>query len=287
MKRVGIVTDTIACLPRELVEEYGIVVVPINIIIDDRVYRDEVDITPSEFYRMLREAKTLPTTSAPSPLAYVEAYRQASQKADSVLCIALPPELTMVFQSATTAKEMAAEELPNVAIEVLDCRTVAGAQGLLTLEAARAAAAGQSLGDVVKVAQDMIGRVHLIAMLDTLDYVARSGRVPALVAKAGSLVQIKPFLTVSQGKARLLTVVRTRRRGVEHLLEMMRQRTETNRQTHVIVHHADALEEAEGLRDRISAEFRCAEIYVKDFTPVMGIYTGPGLLGLAFYQEGP
>jgi DegV family protein with EDD domain len=122
-------------------------------------------------------------------------------------------------------------------------------------------------------------------VIDTLTYLAKHGRVPAIAAWAGSRLQIKPLLTVSNGKARPITAVRTKRRGVERLLEIMRQRTGANSPLHVIVLHANVLEEAESLKQRISEEFNCAEIYVKDFTPVMGVHTGPGLLGAAFYAD--
>ena len=284
MAKVGIITDTIACLPRELVEEYGIVLVPINIIFEDRAYQDDVDITPSEVYRLLKEGK-IPTTSAPSPGVYLEAFRELSQRAESIVCITIAAELTMVHQSATQAREMAKEELPHTPVEVIDSRTAAGSQGLITLAAARAAAAGQSLEEVIKVTRDMIPRAHLLAVIDTLTYLAKHGRVPAIAAWAGSRLQIKPLLTVSNGKARPITVVRTKRRGVERLLEIMRQRTGANSPIHVIVLHANVLEEAESLKQRISQEFNCVEIYVKDFTPVMGVHTGPGLIGAAFYAD--
>ena len=284
MAKVGIITDTIACLPRELVEEYGIVLVPINIIFEDRAYQDDVDITPSEVYRLLKEGK-IPTTSAPSPGVYLEAFRELSQRAESIVCITIAAELTMVHQSATQAREMAKEELPHTPVEVIDSRTAAGSQGLITLAAARAAAAGQSLEEVIKVTRDMIPRAHLLAVIDTLTYLAKHGRVPAIAAWAGSRLQLKPLLTVSNGKARPITVVRTKRRGVERLLEIMRQRTGANSPIHVIVLHANVLEEAESLKQRISQEFNCVEIYVKDFTPVMGVHTGPGLIGAAFYAD--
>ncbi|MBA7594004.1 Protein DegV [subsurface metagenome] len=284
MAKVGIITDTIACLPRELVEEYGIVLVPINIIFEDRVYQDDVDITPSEVYRLLKEGK-IPTTSAPSPGVYLEAFRELSQRVESIVCITIAAELTMVHQSATQAREMAKEELPHTPVEVIDSRTAAGSQGLITLAAARAAAAGQSLDEVIKVTRDMIPRAHFLAVIDTLTYLAKHGRVPAIAAWAGSRLQIKPLLTVSNGKARPITVVRTKRRGMERLLEIMRQRTGANSPIHVIVLHANVLEEAESLKQRISQEFNCVEIYVKDFTPVMGVHTGPGLIGAAFYAD--
>jgi DegV family protein with EDD domain len=197
----------------------------------------------------------------------------------------MPIELTMASQSAMQAKEMAKEELPNTSIEVIDCRSAAGALGLVTLAAARAAAAGQSLEEVIKVTKAMIPKVHMIGLVDTLVYLARGGRIPKFAAWAGDILKIKPILTLSQGRPAPLSAARTKSRGLERLLEIMQHRTGANSPIHVIVLHANVLEEAEGLKQRIISEFNCAEIYVKDFTPVMGVHTGPGLLGVAFYAD--
>ena len=285
MSKVAIVTDTTACLPKELVEEYGIKMVPMSLIFEDRVYRDEVDITASEVYQMLEQEEKIPSTSAPSPGSYLEAFRELSQRAESIVCISMPTELTMAFQSATQAKEMAKDELPHTAVEVIDCRSAAGALGLVTLAAARAAAAGQSLDEVIKIIKDMMQRVHMIGLVDTLVYLARGGRIPKVAAWAGDVLKVKPILTLSQGKPAPLTAVRTKARGLERLLEIMQHRTGSNSPIHVIVLHANVLKEAESLKQRISQEFNCVEIYVKDFTPVMGVHTGPGLIGIAFYAD--
>ena len=285
MSKVAIVTDTTACLPRELVEEYGIKIVPMSLIFEDRVYRDEVDVTPSEVYQMLEQEEKIPSTSAPSPGSYLEAFRELSQRAESIVCLTMPSELTMAFQSATQAKEMAKEELPHTPVEVIDCRSAAGAHGLVTLAAARAAAAGQGLNEVINVTKDMMQRVHMIGVMDTLVYLAKGGRIPKIAAWAGTVLKIKPILTLSQGKPAPVTAVRTKSRGLERLLEIMRQRTRPNGLIHAIVLHANVLEEAESLKQRIAEEFNCAEIYVKDFTPVMGVHTGPGLVGIAFYVD--
>ena len=285
MSKVAIITDTTACLPRELVEEYGIWVVPMSLIFEDRVYRDEVDIAPSEVYRLLEEEEKIPSTSAPSPGVYLEAFREMSQRAESIVCITMPIELTMASQSAMQAKEMAKEELPHTSIEVIDCRSAAGALGLVTLTAARAAATDQSLEEVIKVTKDMIPKVHMIGVVDTLVYLAKGGRISKFAAWAGDILKVKPILTLSQGRPAPLSAVRTKSRGLERLLEIIQQRTGANSPIHVIVLHANVLDEAEGLKQRIISEFNCAEIYVKDFTPVMGVHTGPGLLGVAFYAD--
>jgi len=281
MSKVAIVTDTTACLPKELIEEYGIKIVPMSLILEDRVYQDEVDITPSEVYRLLEQEDKIFHTSAPSPGVYLEAFRELSQRAESIVCITMPLELTMAYQSATQAKE----ELPHTRIEVIDCRSAAGALGLVTLAAARAAAAGQSLDEVIKVIKDVIPKVHMIGLVDTLVYLAKGGRIPKVAAWAGNVLKVKPILTLSQGRPAPISAVRTKSRGLERLLEIIQHRTGANSPLHVIVLHANVLEEAESLKQRITSEFKCAEIYVKDFTPVMGVHTGPGLLGVAFYAD--
>ena len=283
-KRVAIVTDSTACVPREFVEKYDIRVVPINVIFEDRVYRDGVDITPDEVYSLLRGAKRLPTTSSPPPGVYLETYREASKEAEGILCISVSSGLSSIFESSWQARELAKEELPGVAIEVIDCRTAAGGQAFVVMEAARVAASGQSLAEVTEVAKKMMAKVNVIVILDTLYYLAKGGRIPKAAAWAGSLLEIKPIIEV-KGEASLLARARTKPRGVERLLKIMRERAGTGHPLHVIVMHANAAHEAEKLKERVESEFDCAELFTAEFTPVMGVHTGPGLLGLAFYTE--
>jgi len=285
MSKVAIVTDSTACLPKDLAEEHGIRIVPMNIIYKDKVYRDEVDINPSEVYRFLQNGNALPTTSAPSPGAYIEAYRELSQVSEGILCITLAQTLSTVFQSAMQAKEMAKETLPDTTITVIDSHSAAGAQGLITLAAARAAAAGQSLEEVIMVAEQMMDKVYLVGVIDTLFYLARGGRIPKAAARVGDVLKFKPIFTLSHGKPSPLTAVRTKSRGVERMLEIMRQKIGAMKLLQAIVMHANVLEEAERLKERVAADFDGAEIYVKDFSPVMGVHTGPGLLGIAFCTD--
>ena len=145
MRKVAIVTDTTACVPQEQVARYDIEVVPVQLIIDDKTYRDGIDISPTEFYALLRQATKIPTTSASSPEPYLEAYQKASQKASSILCLTEPSRFSAMFDSAQVAMEMARNTLHNVVIEVLECTTAAAGLGLVALAAARAAALGKNL----------------------------------------------------------------------------------------------------------------------------------------------
>ncbi len=282
--KVAIVTDTTACIPKGQVEKYGIEVVPIELIFDDRVYRDGVDISPAEFYSRLRQVKKLPTTSGSVPGPYLEAYHKASQRASSILCITLSAKLSGMFNSARLATEMAKTALPNVVIEVLDCGTAAAAQGLVVLAAARAAASGKSLTEVVETARNIMPRVNLFATLDTLNYLVKGGRVPKAAAWASSLLQIKPIFTITEGEAHPVTNPRTTPGAMKRILKIMEQKIVKGQPFHVVVMHADALDRAIALRNRISSQFDCTELFITEFTPVMGVHTGPGLIGIAFYS---
>jgi DegV family protein with EDD domain len=285
MADVAIVTDSTACLPPDLVEKYGIDIVPMEFIHRDRVYRDGVDMSPSDFYRLLSTANKLPTTSAPSPVTYLEVLKKTAKKASSILIIAPSAKLTHAFNSAMAAAVMGREKL-QATIEVLDSGTAAGAQGLVVLAAARAVAMGGQLEKVLNAAKTVMPTVYLVAFIDTLRYLAKGGRVPYVAAWASQLLEIKPIfelLPLSKG-AIPLDKVRSRAKAIKRLNEIVLERTD-RKPMHAIVLHSDALQEAEKLKEHIASVSNCVEIYVRDFTPVMGVHTGPGLLGIAFYFD--
>jgi len=284
VNEVAIVTDTTACIPREMVEKYGIGLVPILFIFGDKSYRDGIDMSPSEFYVRLRQVKKLPTTAGSLPGPYLEAYREASQKATSVLCITPPAKFSGLYNSARLAVEMARETLPGAVIEVLSCSTAAAGQGLVILAAARAAALGKSLTEVIEVTKNVMQRVKLFATLDTLSYLVKGGRVPKAAALASSLLQIKPIFTVENGDAYPVTNVRTTNGAIKRILKITEQKIVEGQPLHVAIMHAEALDRAEELKGEISKRFTCAELFITEFTPVMGVHTGPGVIGVAFYS---
>ena len=285
MKKVAIVTDTTACVPQEQVAKYDIEVVPVQLIFEDKTYRDGIDINPTEFYALLRQAKKMPTTSASSPDPYLEAYHKASQKAQSILCLTEPARFSAMFDSARVAMGMSRKTLHNVVIEVLECTTAAAGQGLVALAAAKAASMGRTLNEVVEVARNTMSRVNLFATLDTLHYLAKSGRVPQAAALVNSLLSIKPIFTLNHSDARTVALPRTTKSAIKYMLKLMERNVVKGQLLHVAVMHADALDKAIALKNRITSQFECNEIFITEFTPVMGVHTGPGLIGVAFYSE--
>jgi DegV family protein with EDD domain len=286
MRKVGIITDSTACIPEELVAKYDICIVPLMIIFEGKSYRDGIDMSPSEVYRIMRQRENLPTTSTPSAGDFLDAYRRLSEQVESVLCITLTSQQSKIYDTALVAKEMAKETLTNTAIEVLDSRSVGGALGLIVLEAARAASQGADMAQVAEVARGMMPRVHFIAMLDTLFYLARTGRTGRAAAWAGSLLKIKPILehTTSTGVTMPVARPRTKTKAVKQLMEIMAERVGDS-PVHVIAHHADELEDGEKLKAEIASRFNCVELYLTEFTPGMGVHAGPGVLAITFYTD--
>jgi len=284
MQKVAIVTDSIANLTRELVEQYGIKIVPISICFRGKVYRDWVDITPTEAYELFLQEPERFTTSPASPGRYLEAYHEASKQKKNILCITLSSKLSTGYDMACVAKEQAKTELPQVSIEVLDSQLVTAAQGFVVLAAARAAAEGKGLAEVIKAAEEIRSRATFLILVDTIRYVYRTGRIPKVASQVGSILNIKPILTMSSGLVRFAGAVRSREHGIDRILQMMRDRVGQSA-VHVAVMHAYAPEEAERLKERVSAEFNCAELCLTEFSPVMGYATGTGTLGFAFYSD--
>jgi DegV family protein with EDD domain len=286
VKKVAVITDSVCCLPVELVKKYDIRLVPIYIVYKGKSLRDGVDISPTEVYKIMRRRQDIPTTSTPPVGDFLDAYREASQKADNILCITLTSLQSKVFEAAMVAKEQAKEVIPNTAIEVIDSRAVAGALGFIVLEAARAASQGAELPQVVDAARNMIGKVDHLAMVDTLYFLARTGRIAKAAAWAGSLLDMKPVVEHSPAVGETTPVARprTRAKAVQVMLKLMAEKV-GNHTVHVIVHHADELEDGEKLKAEIGARFKCAELYLTEFTPAMGIHAGPGVLAISFYSD--
>jgi len=286
MRKVAVITDSTCCLPSELVEKYDICLVPLFIVYRGNSYRDGVDMSPGEVYKIMRRRKDLPTTSTPSVGDFLDAYRRLSQEAESIVCITLTSLQSKTFEAAVMAREEAREVIPDTAIEVVDSRAVAGALGFVVLEAARVASQGAELPQVVDAARSMIGRVNLLAMVDTLYYLARTGRIARAAAWAGSVLNMKPVLehSTSVGETTPVARPRTKAKAVKLMLELMAERVGDST-VHVIVHHADELEEGEKLKAEIGSRFTCAELYLTEFTPGMGVHAGPGILGFSFYTD--
>jgi DegV family protein with EDD domain len=282
--KVAVVTDSIANLPPEIVEQYRIGIVPIMLAIQDRIYRDGIDITPTEAYKLFLHDPERFSTSPASPGHYLEVYREASKRADNIFCTTLSSKLSTGFQMARVAREQALTELPGVRIEVIDSQSVTASEGFVALAAARAAVEGKTLDEVIEAAKEVRARVTFLAFMDTIRHVYRTGRIPKIASQIGSMLNVHPILTISEGLIKFKGVARSREHGISRLIRMLKDKVSDN-PVHVAVMHAYAPERAEAFKERIAAEFNCAELFITEFSPVMGYATGTGSLGMAFYPD--
>jgi DegV family protein with EDD domain len=286
-EKVAVITDSIACLTRELVEKYKIVIAPLPIRYGDKLYLDWVDITPTQAYELFLKNPDSFQAAGASPGSFVDAYREASKRAKNIICITVSVGLSGANEAALKAREYIKKELPRLSIEILDSRTATTSEGFIALAAARAAAAGKSLAEVVKAAEEIRDKVVWVVFLDTLRHVYRTGRIPKAAARAASMLNIKPILTMSpetSGLIRFIGAALTKGGGIERMIKIVKGKVGQS-PVHMAVMHAYALADAEKIKEQVASEFNCVELLITEFSPLMGYATGTGSLGLAFYKE--
>jgi DegV family protein with EDD domain len=282
VSKIAIVTDSGVNLPQGLEESHEIHIVPLKVIVGDRVLRDGIDVTPSRFYELLRGASQLPTTSQPSTGDFVDVYSRLSQQADAIVSIHLSELLSGTVKSALAAREM----VNHVPIEVIDSRSASLGLGFVVLAAVRAAEQGRGFAEVVAAAEDLIPRINVIFVVDTLKYLHMGGRIGGASAMLGTALKIKPLLHLRDGQVDPLERVRSKCRATERMLEIMAQRLEaedSKGSLHAAVAHADRADEALELQEQVLSRFHPAEFYVSELTPAIGTHAGPGTLGLGWY----
>jgi len=279
MKRVIVVTDSTAGMPADLAAQNGVHVIPLWVHFEEENYRDGVDLTTEQFYPMLSKARNLPTTSQPSVGEFLEVYRSLAGQAEAIVSIHISSELSGTVASALVAREM----LHDVPVHVVDSRSTSMGLGLIALAAARAAAEGHNAEEVAAVAEQLVLRTDVIFVVDTLEYLHKGGRIGGATALLGSLIQIKPILHLDKGRIAVLDKARSWRKAMDRLMEIVAERAGSAGSLHASVIHAQANEEAEAIRDRVSGAFRFAELHMAGVSPAIGTHVGPGTAGIAFY----
>ena len=280
MGKIAVVTDSSANVPPDVAHELGILTVPLVVTFDGQGYRDGVDLSPSQVYQWLREGKYA-TTAAPSLGDFARAYEAAvADGATGIVSVHMSPKLSATHSTAEHAGRLATK----VPVRVVDSKSAVMGSGFAAIEAARSAHAGAELDDVAARAAEVGSQATLLLVVPTLEYMRRGGRLGAAATRLATNLKIKPILTVSGAKIDLVGVARSVAKGLSRMLDEMDRRLARQR-PHVAVFHADVPEGAQDLRRRVESRFDCAELYVTQFTPVMGAHTGPGVLGLAFFGE--
>ena len=275
---IRVVTDSTADLPADMAQDLGIHVVPLNVHFGEDTFLDGVDINPDDFYRRLVASARAPTTSQPSVGAFVETYERLLAESDGVVSVHLSSHVSGTHNSATQAREEMGKDKPIVVVDSLQASL---SLGLAVQAAARAAQRGAGLAEVQAEAESASGRAHLFGLLETLEYLQRGGRIGRAQAWVGTLLRVKPILTIRDGIAHPLERPRTRAKGVDRLVELT---VEHSPLEGLAVIHSNSPEHAAALVERVAACLPEGKIIVGRFGPVMGTYLGPGALGIALLE---
>lgn len=289
---VRVVTDSGAHLSAEARAQYKIGTVPLQVLFGTRTYRDEVDLTNEQFFYMLTHEKIHPTTSAPAPQDFIDAWKPVLDAGEEIVSITLPSGLSATYSSAVNAKSQLEQERgAPLPITLVDGKWVSMAQGFQCLVGARLAQAGGSRQEIAKAMTAMDERISLIFLLDTLEYLKRGGRIGKAQAWLGTMFNVKPILEIAHARVEPLERVRSRKAGLARLLEHLQNPPATNGPRkgdgplHIAVLHARAPESAQELENEIRARFQVAELVRGEIGPTIAVHSGPDALGLAFYRE--
>ena len=279
--RIVVVTDSSAYIPEEALGGLSIPVIPLWLIWGDERFRDGVDIDPPTFYRRLRESRIFPTTSQPSTGEFVDFFRQVADDADAIVGVFVTSKLSGTVANA----EAVQAQVPELTIRVVDSLSTSMGLGFAVLAAARAAAAGKSLDEVVAAAEEMRDRVHLLFAVDTLEYLHRGGRIGGAKWLMGTALSIKPLLHFENGTIEPLVQVRTKRKAIARMLEVAEERLGGKRMAEAAVIDAGSPEEGDAVAEQARERFGISTVYRTAVSPAIGTHAGPGTVGIVFYAE--
>lgn len=275
---VRVVTDSTADIPVDMISALGITVIPSYVIFGTQSYRDDVELSKQQFYEKLLTTRVIPTTAAPPPAIYEETYRRLAQETDEIVSIHLASRYSGLYNSAAVA----AREFSEARIAVIDSEQVSMGYGWMVVAAAESAKRGVSMEQIVHLVEGMKPRSRVLAVLNTLEFLHRGGRVDWMRATLGSLLRIKPLVEVGQGEIRLLERSRTLQRGLERLLERVQALGPLER---AIVLHADAPDLAKRLASQVQASFPGWDPLIQHAGVTIASHAGPGAVGIACVMQ--
>lgn len=275
MGKIKLVTDSTADLSEDLIRKYDIHVVPLKVHMEQDVYRDGVDISPAVFYPRLAQLRELPTTSQPSPGEFKEVYEKLAQDGSKIISIHLSSLLSGTYQSALLAKNM----LPDLDITVIDSKSVTTGLGLILINVAKEIENGKNHEEIVEFVESLSNNLYIFFVVDTLEYLQKGGRIGKAQAMLGSLLNIKPLLSIDDGIVTPVEKVRGQKKALERLIQLAKEKICENSQI-AIVNGANP-DGAKRVKEKLIAEIGLREFIFSEVGPVVGTHAGPGVLGIA------
>lgn len=285
MTNIAVVTDSSASIPEDLLQSLKIRWVPYYIHRGKEVLRDLVTIQRKEFYNWLPSARELPTTASPGPGDYLKEYQSIVDQTgyDQILSIHMTSKGSGAYQAAKAAQSIAAETFPQLQIEVVDTLNVSMCHGWMVIEAARAAMLGKKLGDILDLLRRMIPVTRMMQTADTLKYLYMGGRIGKAKHLVGSLLNIKPLISMEDGIIVPLGQARSRQRAYEMMVDKIEESIGRLGKIKIAYVHEAAPQETERIRAMVETRMTCVETMIAELSPALGVHTGPGTAGLCYF----
>jgi DegV family protein with EDD domain len=275
---VKIITDSTSDITSDMAQEMGLTVIPLTVSFGHESFLDRVEITTEEFYRRLSTENIFPTTTQPSPAIFLEAYEKLAQETDNILVIVISGKLSGTYQSALNAKGMLKGKCR---VEIIDSQMTIMALGLLAATAAKMAENGATMDELMEAVKTRIPRLHPAMSFDTLKYLAKGGRIGRAQGLLGSVLSIKPILTLKEGEVAPLTRVRSQAAALDYLVNLVAGIKNIEA---LALEHGNSPQQADALFERISGIYPKEKIYRSTVSPVIGTYTGPNLLSVTVLE---
>ena len=280
MPIVKIVTDSTIDLPKRIIEENDLTVVPLSITIDGETYIDGIDISPKEFITKMQQSENLPKSSQPPAGEFLEIYNKLTEDGSEVLSIHMTAQMSGTVQSAQTAARMA-----DGKVTVVNSKYISNALAFQVLEAAKLAKEGKGIDEIVERINRVRENTRLFVVVDTLDNLVKGGRIGKGKAMLSSLLNIKPIASLDTGEYTPVAKVRSQGQIVKYLVKQLVQDIKGKALKGISITHADALELATKLKEAIINEVGQVEVSVYDTTPIISTHTGIGAIGFMYYAE--
>lgn len=279
MSKIAILTDSTANLPKTFVDQHNIRVIPLKIHWDGVNFEDGIDITPAEFYKRLENSATIPTTSQPPVDEFLKIYEELAVDYKGIIVLLISSGISGTFSSAKTAASM----FSKIPVEVIDTRSTISGLSLINIAIAQAVAEGKELVEIKNFAETITQRLNLFFVVDNLKYLQKGGRIGGASRYLGAALSIKPILYLNdQGKIDALERVRTKRKAIEKLVDLVVEKV-AGEPAYISISHAVALEEAMQLQSLLLDQIECKYMEVTEISPVIGTHLGSGALALGIY----
>jgi DegV family protein with EDD domain len=280
-QKIIVVTDSSAYIPEAALSGLDVAVIPLWLFWDNDRLQDGVDIDPPTFYDRLKQSKTLPTSSQPSPAEFVSFFQQVAPAGEAIVAVLASSKISGTVASARAAQEL----LPTMNIRVVDSLSSSMGQGLEVLAAARVVAAGGTIEEAVTAAEEKRETVQFLFVVDTLEYLQRGGRIGRAKRLLGTALNIKPILQFRDGEIESISQERTKRKALARIMEIAEERLEGKQMAEAAIVDVATEEEGNEIADMVMRQFGTPVIHRSPVSPVVGTHVGPGAIGLAFYSE--